>query len=203
MKRLGLLLVIVGVFASGLRAVELIPGLAYLRPGTERVAQTGSAVVDLRYTTDDDAAASLLAALEPGKTNTHRVVLVLVSPETSPGLRNQLAALPRCLTIGRVATDFQTDITVTTPAEADRRAFDALEAGTAPGKLIVENTDKTRYDETALIRDYTSGPALSKAPELASDAPKEPAKPAEPPVVDAVLQTATHIYRGLTVLKKL
>jgi hypothetical protein len=207
MKRLGLLLLaLVSVFASGLRAGELIPGLAYLRPGTEIVAQTGSVVVDLRYATDDEAAAPILAALEAGKTNPRRIVLVLVSPETSSGLRRQLVGQPRCLTIGRVAPDFKTDITVTTPSETDRRAFDALVAGTPPGKLIVENAEKTRYDETALIRDYVNGtPPVHPSESLPAEPnkPVEPSKPAEQPLVDVVLQTATHIYQGLFVLKKL
>ncbi len=200
MKTWGVVLAVVTVFVGGLRATELAPGLVYLRPGTEIALQTGSVVVDLRQAKDDNAARTLLAALEPGNTNPRRIILALVSPETPAGLRRQVSDLPRSLTIGRAATDFETDIAVSTSAEADRRAVDALVAGTPPGQLVVENAGKTRYDESSLIREYTTGPAPAKDPDHAS---AKPAEPAEAAVVDAVLQTALHIYRGLIVLKKI
>ncbi|MDF3057165.1 MAG: hypothetical protein K0R17_1380 [Rariglobus sp.] len=189
--------------ASLLPAADLAPGLAYLRPGADITPQTGSAILDLRSVTitNEASAAPLLAALQPGDSNVRRIVLVLVSPETPPGVRRQLATLPRCLTIGRAAPDFKTDITVTTSAEADRRASEVLAAGAAPEKLIVENADKPRYDETTLMREHTAGPEPTDSLEVTTSI-TTPSRPAEPVVVDAVLQRAVHIYRGLVVLKK-
>lgn len=213
MKRLRLLLLLSGLILGGLHAAELSPGLAYFRPGMKLTPETGSAVLDLRYVTDEAAATSLLATVEPGKSNDRRIILVLVSPETSSGLRRQLIALPRCLTIGRAAPEFKTDIVVTTSAEADRRAFDALAAGTAPEKLVVENAGKTRYDEASLVREHSGAGTepvddADKAPTPDSPNPAAPATPAAPPapaapVIDAVLQRAVQIHRGLVVLKKL
>lgn len=198
MKRLGLLLSLL-IFGIGeLAAVELAPGLVYLRPGTEIAPQTGSVVIDLRTVTDEAVAAPMLTALEPGNNNERRIVLALVSPETPAGLRRQLAALKRCITIGRAEPDLKTDIIVTASAETDRRASAALAAGTAPEKLLVENADKPRYDEATLMREHTTGiePASPESPKPAG------VTPAEPPLFDTVLQRAVHIYRGLVILKK-
>jgi hypothetical protein len=209
MKRLGLLLALSGLIVGGLRAAELAPGLVYMRPGIKATPVTGSAVLDLRYVTDEVSAAPLLTAVEPGKANDRRIILVLVSPETPAGLRRQLIAIPRCLTLGRAAPELKTDIVVTTSAEADRRAFDALAAGTAPEKLLVENADKMRYDEASLVREHggatESVDDADKAPTPESPTPATPTTPATPevPVVDSVLQRAVQIHRGLTVLKKL
>jgi hypothetical protein len=209
MKRLGLLLALSGLIVGGLRAAELAPGLTYMRPGIKATPVTGSAVIDLRYVTDEASAAPLLTAVEPGKANDRRIILVLVSPETPAGLRRQLIAIPRCLTLGHAAPELKTDIVVTTSAEADRRAFDALAAGTAPEKLLIENADKMRYDEASLVREHSGATEsvedADKAPTPESPNAATPTTPATPevPVVDAVLQRAVQIHRGLTVLKKL
>jgi len=209
MKRLGLILALSGFLLAGLHADELAPGLVYMRPGIKATPVTGSAVLDLRYVTDEASAAPLLTAVEPGKANDRRIILVLVSPETPAGLRRQLIAIPRCLTLGHAAPELKTDIVVTTSAEADRRAFDALAAGTAPEKLLVENADKMRYDEASLVREHGGAtesiddadkvPTPESPNSAASTTPVAP----EVPVVDAVLQRAVQIHRGLTVLKKL
>lgn len=193
--------------APQLSAVELAPGLAYLRPGADIAPQTGSIILDLRMLPDDEAAAPLLTAVEPGTANPRRVIIALVSPETPVGVRRQLAALPRCLTVGRVEPEFRPHIAVTTTAEADQRASTALAAGTAPEALLTENSDKPRYDEAMLIREHTVGPAPLVPPESSAAAAPETAESApspksEPVPFDAVLQRAVHIYRGLVILKK-
>jgi hypothetical protein len=201
MKRLGLLFAFAGFLAGGLIAAELAPGLAYLRPGMTPAPTPGSAVLDLRYVTDEAEAGPLFAAVEPGKANLRRVVLVLVSPETATGLRNRLIGIPRCLTIGRAAPELKTDIVVTTSAETDRRAFDALAAGTPPEKLLIENATKARFDEASLIREHTGTAEPGEDAESAAE-PAAPPPPAPPALVDPVLQRAVQIHRGLAVLKK-
>ncbi|HEY9250737.1 MAG TPA: hypothetical protein VIO38_16470, partial [Rariglobus sp.] len=93
------------------------------------------------------------------------------------------------------------DIVVATTAEADRRACDALAAGTPPAKLLVENADKPRYDETALMREHTG--ATNAAADKAAPEDQAPEKPAEPVVIDAVLQRAVQTYLGLAALRKI
>ncbi len=214
MNRLRLWISLVGLMVGSLPAAELIPGLAYLRPGAEVTSETGSTVLDLRYVTDEAAAAPLLAAVQPGNANERRVILALLSPETPAGVTSQLTRLPRCLTIGHAAPDFKTDIVVAISAEADRRAFDTLVAGTPPDKLLGENADKVRYDESALVREHAGVAAPVDVTESAPSATPEPAASTESPTksdasvaaaakVDAVLQRAVHIHRGLLILKKL
>lgn len=200
MKRLLLFIAFALVLAGGLRAAELAPGLFYARPGTDTRIAAGTAVIlDLRYATNDAAASALLAPLKSPGPSAHRVILALVSPETSARLRIQLAGLPGVLTIGLAAPDFKTDITVVVSPADDRRAYDALSAGMPPEKLIVENADKPRYDESALVREHTPGPA-DPAEKPAEARPAEIAKPVP---VDAVLQRAVQVYRGLVALKKI
>lgn len=189
-----------GALAHG---ADLVPGLAYLRPGAEASPQSGSVVIDLRTVTDEAAATPLLAAVEAGAANDKRVLLALVSPETPEGVRRRVSALPRCLTIGRIESDFKTNIAVTTSADADRRAAQALASGTTPEKLLIENANKPRYDEASLMREHTTG--IETASPAAPDF--DPARPAaspapESPPFDAVLQRAVHLYRGLSILKK-
>lgn len=202
-------------------AVELSPGLAYVRGDTPpeealKALEAGSVVLDLRFIADDSVA-TLLSRLKTFRTHPKRIVLVLLSPETSADARKQLAAiLPGGITLGRAAPDFKTDIVVTTPADTDKRAHDALRAGTPPEKLIVENAAKPRFDELALVREHRAGPeapepAATAAPAdttpvaPAADSPAAatpPAKPA-PVLIDSVLQRAVNVYRGLVAFKRL
>lgn len=201
MKRLLPFVALAFVFAGGLRAAELAPGLVYARPGADtRIAADTSVILDLRYGTDDNAASALLAPLKSPGDSARRVILALVSPETSARLRVQLAGLPGVLTVGPTAPDFKTDITVAVSPADDRRAFDALAAGLPPEKLLLENADKPRYDESALMREHTSGPA-APAGKPAESKPDGTAPTA--PAVDSVLQRAVQIHRGLVALKKI
>lgn len=201
MKRTSFLFALLVFVTASLRATSLAPDLSYIRAGTDiaaasKLLETGSAVIDLRYA-GDEAAASLLAALRSAPVNPPRILLVLVSPETSPAVRTRLTGLSRCLTVGRVTPDLKTDIVVSTPADADRRAFDAIVGGTPPEKLIAENADKPRFDETALVYEHVNGVAA----EPPVKEPTETDKTEKPPF-DAVLQRAVHIHRGLVALKK-
>lgn len=208
MKRalLPFLFVLAAAASSPAQAVRLAPDLDYVRPGVdaEAAAKTlasGAAVLDLRYVTDRSAAAPLLSALGTSGTGAGRpLVIALVSPETDPALRARLAGLPRVLTLGRADADLRTDIAVNTPADSDRRACDALAAGTPPDKLIVENAGKLRYDERSLVREHQTGSSENPADKAGPDAGAADA--AEPPVIDAVLQRAVQVHRGLVTLRK-
>lgn len=225
MRRLSLLVGSIAFLVGSLQAAEIAPGLVYLRPGMNITSEPGSAVLDFRYVTDVAEASPLIAAVSSGNANDRRVILALVSPETPPGLRRQIAALPRCLTVGYSAPEFKTDIVVNTSPEADRHAFEALVAGTPAEKLLVDKAKKPRYDETALIREHNgeaepatkadSVPATRPEDPEASPQPASPAQTPHTPVastapapaasaeIDAVLQRAVQVHRGLLVLKKL
>lgn len=191
-------------------APELAPGLIYLRPSAQLEStpipvDTPALVIDLRQITpaDTDAANALLASIKPAGATSHRLILALVEPATAPALRTRLAQLPRCLTIGRTAPDFKTDLGVNTTAETAQLALAALASGTPPEKLLADRLEKTRYDESALMREHSGEPkmAVKKAPSEQLGDKVTPLEPAA--ATDAVLLRAVHIYLGLVALKKL
>lgn len=213
-RHLGLAVVILCALvlcARGLAATELAPGLIYLRPTAlvESIRlpnDTPAVVIDLRQvaSADADAANALLSAIKTGSAAPHRLIIALVAPDTSSALRTRLTQLPRCLTVARFAEGFTTDITVNTSAEADQMARVALAEGTAPEKLLSAPLEKTRYDESALMREHRGEPSLKPKKAAESPSTDKPAPALAPVVVtDAVLQRAVHLYLGLVALKKL
>jgi len=191
-------------------APELAPGLFYLRPSaqvetTSIAVDTPAVVIDLRQMTpaDANAANALLTALKPTGATSHRLILALVEPDTAPALRTRLAQLPRCLTLGRTAPDFKTDLGVNTTAEVAQLALAALASGTPPEKLLADRLEKTRYDESALMREHSGEPKMAVKKSL-EEQPGDKVTPLEPAAAtDAVLLRAVHIYLGLVALKKL
>jgi hypothetical protein len=209
-KLAAIVLCVLTLCAAAQAAPELAPGLLYLRPSAQLEStpipvETPAVVIDLRQITlaDTDAANALLASIKPAGTTSHRLILALVEPETAPALRTRLAQLPRCLTIGRTAPDFKTDLGVNTTAEAAQLALAALASGTPPEKLLADRLEKTRYDESALMREHSGEPrmAMKKAPSKQLGNKVTPLEPAA--ATDAVLLHAVHIYLGLVALKKL
>jgi hypothetical protein len=173
-------------------AAGLAPGLAYVRSTDAAVIakalETGSVVLDLRTVTEP---------VKPLRVPRTRALLVLVSPDT-PAVN-----LPGAITLGRAAPGFKTDLAVTTTAQAETLALNALAAGTAPETLIIENADKPRFDESLLVREHHTG--STGFPDGSEDSPaaKPAAAPAPPGIIDPVLQRAVHVYRGLVALKKI
>ncbi|OAM89928.1 hypothetical protein AW736_11500 [Termitidicoccus mucosus] len=142
--------------------------------------------------------------------------LLLVNAGTPAGLLRAFALpAPGWLTLGPATPGLAVDIAVSASVEADRRAVAALAAGTPPEKLLNRQPEKNRYDEAALIRDYTNQPAEAPAPaghtsndgtESAppgASAAQPDADAAESPPADAVLQRARDIHRALLALKKI
>jgi hypothetical protein len=208
-RRLKLAAIALCVLTLGARvsaATELAPGLIYLRPTAQLESirlpiDTPAVVIDLRQITpaEADATSALLTAIKPSGATPRRLILALVAPETSPALRTRLAQLPRCLTIGRNAPDFKTDIEVNTTGETDQLALAALANGTPPEKLLMEHPGKIRYDESVLLREHSGEPRMT-----VKESPGEKVAPLEPTAAtDAVLLRAVHIYLGLVALKKL
>jgi hypothetical protein len=202
--------------ASG-RIEDLGQGLVYLRPDAHaddmallKTLAAKSAVLDLRAVSSCENAAGWLAAVKDFTVTGH-FCLVLLSPETAPALISGFSApLPGCITVGRAAPALGAGILVETPAAADRQACEAIGKGEPLAKLITENADKPRYDEAVLAKEHAAGldgeaapsddPETFPAPAKTGDV-KTPAAPA--PLIDAVLERAVQIHRGLLALKKL
>ena len=209
-KLAALVLCVLVLCAHAPAAPELAPGLLYLRPtaqleSTSIPVDTPAVVIDLRQITpaDAEAANALLTAIKPAGVTSHRLILALVEPDTAPALRTRLAQLPRCLTLGRTAPDFKTDLGVNTTAEAAQLALAALASGTPPEKLLADKLEKTRYDESALMREHSGEPRMAVR-KSSGEQPGAKVTPLEPAAAtDAVLLRAVHIYLGLVALKKL
>jgi hypothetical protein len=169
-------------------------------------------IVDLRYPAGDGAHA--LPAGLPARTGA-APLFVLVGPGTPVEL---LAALreraPGLITLGLPAPGLAPDIAPAVTPEADRRAYDALDAGTPVDALTNVTITKQRFDEAALTRehdhpedgtvappDVPAPPAGPPAPPAAAAAPAKPPEP--PPLVDVVLQRAVQLHRALLALGKL
>jgi hypothetical protein len=79
--------------------------------------------------------------------------------------------------------------------EDDRRAYDALEKGADVQSLLSDYPAKPRIDEAYLEKEHI---ADSDSPEIPTDKPL-PARP----LVDAMLQRAVQLHRGLLALKRI
>ncbi len=212
MKRLILLFSALWLLSPATELTDLGQGLSYLRIHSvadsevalrKVVPGAGALVLDVRYATvSDESAAILQTALAGRSSNTP--LFVLVSPATPAALGPVISA-PPALTLGASGSLPAPKVVVQTDATTDRRAYDALDAGTALEKLISGKIEKERFDEATLVQEFKNGnpdaaPAPTPdptAPKPAGDAEKEP--PA--PLVDRVLQRAVHLHRALLALK--
>ncbi len=195
------------------RATELTDlgqGLAYLRIHSvaesdaalhKTVPGAGALVLDLRYATaGDDAAATLQSALA-GRT-AGAPLFILVSPATPATLAAVIRTSP-ALTLGILGSVPAPKVVVQAEAATDRRAYDALETGTALEKLITGKIEKERFDEATLVHEFKNGnPDAEPPPPPDPTAPKAAGAPETPAqLTDRVLQRAIHLHRALLALK--
>ena len=211
--------------ASGRGApLELGRGLTYVRlhrlpddgPALSAAWKAPALIIDLRYPAADTAH-SLPADLTP---RVHSAPLFVLTGSDTPV--DLLAALreraPALITLGLPAPTLTPDIVLTIKPEADRRAYDALDAGTPLESLISEKTSKPRFDEAMLahehIRDVEN--AESGKPDAADASATRPAEGSPSPTsaagappaaasssIDTVLQRAVQLHRALFALHKL
>lgn len=205
------LLLVVVFSAARLAATELYDlgqGLGYLRLGAladsekafhSPVSDTPALVLDLRTATGNGPAVAALLATLRSRPAGKPIRLLLISPATTPELLAGLTAgLPGVITIGRAADNCHPDIAVATTADAEQRALAALSTGVPAGNLFSSAPAKRRYDEALLAHDRNAPVEDPAAPEA-----KPETKPAEPPpLLDAVLQRAVQIHRGLLALRQ-
>ena len=203
--------------AAPTAAMDLGQNLSYVRlhklPDDARILSTAwsapALVVDLRYPTVDGTPAlpADLPARPPAAP-----LFVLVGPDTPAGVLASLrASAPALITLGLPAPNLTPDIPLSVGPAADRRAYDALEAGAPVESLINVKIKKERFDEAALTREHAEDlagaappappPAAPPPPAAAPGAPATPAPP--PPPVDVVLQRAVQLDRALLALDRL
>jgi hypothetical protein len=195
----GLLLVLVFPVTTLTAAAATAPdptdlghGLKYFRPAaaaeiTPAAVAPAALVLDLRGVSTADASVS--AAI--------------------------LAALRARPAVGRAAGDCRPEIAVSTDVTAEQRALVALATGTPPTALLgTPVAGKPRHDEAELAKDHAAG---RKPGDLPGDHAPSPAAPAvepkapatapvpaaPPPLVDAVLQRAAQLHRGLLALGRI
>ncbi len=167
-------------------------------PAAER-ARKQPLVLDLRFVNGDEKTAIATQGWLKFYASPRSPVFVLANIGTGAALRAALAALrrtPGLMVVGRPGRNFEPDVRVQTSPEEERRAYDALTAGTPIALLLTENPDKVRNDEASLSRDrLADASADATAEEISGRTPRPP--------VDAVLQRAVHLHRALVALRKL
>ena len=184
-------------------ARDLGQGLSYYRvrelprdlPSPES-GRPGACVLDLRFARAGETEASALRAWVRFNVSAHAPIFVLENSMTAPSL---LAALPGngpsgLIVLAPESARSAPDIAVRVSPSEDRRAYDALESGAAVESLLSDYPDKPRIDEAYLEKEHISD---SDAPDIPTDKPVPPK-----PLVDALLQRAVQLHRGLLALKK-
>ncbi len=186
---------------------SLADGLVYFRVHTlpadlpsDQALQKRACVLDLRYTTSDAAGATVLNGWLKFHSAPRTPIFALVNGGTANVVADALRendSLPGLLTVGIAGQNFEPDIAVTATAKDERKAYDALEHGATIAALTTDNPQKQRNDEASLAHDRPQD-APTDPDDLA-----EPEKPAakSAPLIDAVLQRAIQVYRGLKAMK--
>jgi hypothetical protein len=185
------------------QALDLGQGLSYYRvhelpsdlPSTPS-GRPGPCVLDLRFAKAGETAALALGAWVRFNVSPHTPIFVLENASTSPAL---LASFPGngppgLVVLAPASAGMRPDIAVRVAADVDRRAYDALEKGAPVESLLSDNPAKPRVDEAYLEKEHIPD---SEAPDVAADKPSPPA-----PLVDALLQRAVQLHRGLLALRK-
>ncbi len=181
-----------------LERIHTLPGDL---PKNDPKAKPTACVLDVRYVTGDAEAANVLEAWVRFHASPRTPVFILANSATSPALLTALLAKPPAgvVTLGAAAPDFAPDIALTTTAEEERRAYDALEHDISLEALITTNATKPRNDEARLAKDHVpDGTPLPEADPVDANKTSAPIPP-----VDAVLARAVQLHRTLVALKKL
>ncbi len=189
---------------AGAPARDLGLGLSYYRihelprdmPGADP-AHPGACILDLRFARAGEGDAARLAAWVRRAASQRTPIFVLENAMTAASL---LAAVPGngptgLIVLAPLSARIGPDIAVAVSPEADQQAYAALEAGSPVDSLLRDYPDKPRIDEAYLEKEHI---ADSDAPDIPTDKPLPPR-----PLVDAMLQRAVQLHRGLLALKKI
>jgi len=196
---------------------DLGNGLRYIRlPDASVIAKfEGTQVVDLRFADALEESAEGLARHLQTAARDGATLFVLVNSATDPFLRRELASVQGTarplLFIGPVTPELAPEIVTAPDPEEERRACDAIAAGTPPADLIKEALDKRRFDEAELVRTHTNGGNDSVA-QTNGDAANDTATPATAaqeaeappaPPKDLSLQRAVFLHRAMIALGRI
>jgi hypothetical protein len=194
------------------RAAELTDlgqGLGYLRvhsldAALKPLAGNGALVLDLRRSSFSPENTLAFQSALAGRATPSGPLFVLVGPSTPATF---VKSLPKeIITLGISSTQPAPRVIVDQSPEADRLAYDALEAGTDVNELISGRIEKERYDEASLVQEFKGGnleahPPLKKPTAAGGTTPPEPDQKNER-LTDRVLQRAVHLHRALQALKR-
>jgi len=189
--------------ASGATLVrDLGQGLTYFRvhvlPADIPSSPPGPAspcVLDLRFAKADTPAAAAMKAWIRFTASARDPVFVLENSDTSPSLLAAIAGgSAGIIVLAPESEKLSPDVAVRVAPDTDRRAYDALEKGAPVDLLLSDFPDKARVDEAYLEKEHIPD---SDSPDSASDKPDPPR-----PLVDALLQRAVQLHRGLHALKR-
>jgi hypothetical protein len=213
MKRTLVLFSILCQLSFGAELTDLGQGLSYLRIHSvaesevvlrKAISGAQALVLDLRYATADEASASLVKSAIAGR-STETPLFVLVSPATPAALVPVISGHSPALTLGAPGSTPAPKVVVRTDAAGDRRAYDALDAGTELSKLVTGKIEKERFDEASLVQEFKNGHDPVPPPLADPTAPKTEAAPKEAPVMpptDRVLQRAIHLHRAMLAVRR-
>lgn len=195
-----------GAAAAGaaVLTLDLGHGLTYYRvhglPADLPPAHSGKpgpCVLDIRFAKADRQAAALLGAWIQFNASSSAPVFVLENSATSPALVASIAGGGggAVIVLAPVSEGLSPTVAVHVDPDTDRRAYDAVEKGAPVESLLADNPSKPRIDEAYLEKEHLSD---SDAPDIESDKPSPPS-----PLVDALLQRAVQLDRGLVALKRI
>ena len=197
--------------AVPISASNIDEGLNYVRltDASENATFSGAEVIDLRFTDALEESANVLAGRIRSAAQSGATLFVLVNNATDPLLRHHLAQIKgsvrSLIFIGPVTPELAPEIVTDPDIETERKACDAIAAGTPPADLIKEELAKKRFDEAALVRSHENGgnPHASddNAPKKTDKTDDSDDKPA--PLKDISLQRAVFLHRALLALGRL
>ncbi|MEN9402763.1 MAG: hypothetical protein RL091_1466 [Verrucomicrobiota bacterium] len=188
---------------------DLGQGLGYLRvhsldAALKPLAGSGALVLDLRQSSISPETSAAFRSALSNRATPGSPLFVLVGPSTPATF---VQSLPKdIITLGISSTQPAPRVIVDQTPEADRLAYDALEAGTDVNELISGRIEKERYDEASLVQEFKGGnldahPPLKKPSAAGGTTLPEPDQKNER-LTDRVLQRAVHLHRALQALKR-
>lgn len=195
----------------GAGPIDLGQGLSYVRVHSmvsdeasvaSALAANNALVLDLRYTVG--ARENGNAFFRALATHTGPAPLfILVSPSTSGAVGEILAASSvKFITLGTKDALPTPKVVVNQAADADQRAYEALESGMPLAALLSGKIDKSRYDEASLMKDFRSGNTDAEPPAPPDPTAKKDDDAKKAPVLtDRVLQRAVHLHAALQSIK--
>jgi len=170
-----------------------------------------SLILDLRFVRGDAAAGTALDAWLKFHSSSRSPVFLLINAETEAAVLSPLARrLPTIglLVVGAASPGLTPDLVLKSSPTEERKAYDALAAGTPLEALLNDSPEKIRDDEASLMkgRQPPVVPLGDPADDVSPSSPepdRAAAQKTPPPLIDVALQRAVHLHRALRALRKI